>query len=126
MPLALAHIDLGDLPTWLGVAAASIAALFVFLQLRSQQQQIARQTLALERQQADLVDLQQFWQGELVPNDVQAEGLTGKEYWHTTEVVNKSRRPIRNVAARLQPSPSANLVTPTMIARFDTGPENIA
>lgn len=125
MSLTLARVDLGDLPTWLGVAAASVAGLFVFLQLRSQQQELARQALALERQQADLVDLQQFWQSELVPDVVDSSGLTGKEYWHTTEVINDSRRPIRDIAARLKPSPDASLVAPVMIARFAAGSETI-
>jgi hypothetical protein len=70
MPLALAHVNMGDLPTWLGVLAASVAAVFVYLQLRSQQRELARQVRVLERQQADLIDLQQFWQSELVPRGV--------------------------------------------------------
>jgi hypothetical protein len=123
-PLGLAHVNLGDLPTWLGVAAASVAAAFVFLQLRSQQQEIARQTLVLERQQADMVDIQQFWQSELAPEGVSAAGLTGKEYWHATEVTNQSRRPIRDVAARFEPSPGAKVLAPTVIARFAVGPES--
>ncbi len=41
------HVNLGDLPTWLGVAAASVAAIFVYLQLRSQQKEIARQVASL-------------------------------------------------------------------------------
>jgi hypothetical protein len=123
-PLGLAHVNLGDLPTWLGVAAASMAAAFVFLQLRGQQQEIARQTLVLERQQADMVDIQQFWQSELVPEGVSAADLTGKEYWHATEVTNQSRRPIRDVAARFEPSPGAKVLEPTVIARFAAGPES--
>lgn len=46
------HVNLGDLPTWLGVLAATVAAIFVYLQLRSQQKEIARQVAALERSRA--------------------------------------------------------------------------
>jgi hypothetical protein len=34
MPLGLAHVNPGDLPTWLGVVAASVTTMFVFLQPR--------------------------------------------------------------------------------------------
>jgi hypothetical protein len=58
------HVDLGDLPTWLGFIAASVAAVVFYLQLESQRKQLriqqdetARQVAIAEREQADNIDL---------------------------------------------------------------------
>jgi Phage integrase family len=102
------HVNLGDLPTWLGVAAASFAAVFVYLQLRSQQREFARQVAALQRLQADDVDV--------VPERIQARGMLAPDgrsqfYW-ALEVSNGSRRPIRDVAAKIEPAKGADLEDP--------------
>jgi hypothetical protein len=97
------HINLGDVPTWLGVIAASVAAIFVYLQLRGQQVEIARQTRLLERQQADLIDRL----GPRPMNDIRQFGV---------EVENRSARPIHNVAARMMFFPQPELRLPVSTA----------
>lgn len=97
------HVHLGDLPTWLGVAAASVAAVFVYLQLRSQNKEIARQVAALERQQADRIDLS-FTYGAAIRfrmSDPDEAAPAGDRL--TLVVRNGSRRPIRRVRCEVQP-----------------------
>lgn len=121
------HLDLGDLPTWLGVLAASVAAYFVYRQLGSQRQQlkvqqddIARQRRALERQQADKVDVRSSKEKELRPPQ---ENPPRPQYWHMTVIHNNSERPIRNVTARLRP-PGEDPEPPVLVVRFELGSDN--
>jgi len=118
------QINLGDLPTWLGVVAASVAAYFVYGQLRSQQQQlngqqqeIARQAAALERQQPNKIDAT-LWGWDMPNPDfdpaspdfdpVNDYADVATSCW-AVRVDNRSERPIREVVARIQESPGAGM-----------------
>jgi hypothetical protein len=104
------HVDLGDLPTWLGVAAAAVAAFFVYRQLAAQSAQLkvlqeqlelqraetARQTAAVERQQANDVEVRRASRAQ----------ATGNARWRAV-IHNGSSRPIRDVAARIECEPGA-------------------
>jgi malate synthase len=90
----------GDIPTWLAVVAAAGAATAAFWQLglqskqlREQQQVIKAQTLLLERQQANRIDL-------TIQNDPQ--GNPGKRLIRA-DISNRSDRPIRGVRCRVEP-----------------------
>jgi hypothetical protein len=109
------HIDLGDLPTWLGVFAASVAAYFVYGQLRGQREDFARQVRALERQQADQIAVRM---GVPFPSDSDANellrsyrrsGLVTEEKLSVMSVWNASGRPIRQVACRAEDTRGAFL-----------------
>jgi hypothetical protein len=101
------NVNLGDLPTWLGVVAASVAAIFVYLQLRSQQREIARQVAVLERQQANDIDVRR----ETIPvtGTTDKKGAANAIFHWGVAVENTSRRPIRNVVAKIQASPDVGL-----------------
>ena len=104
------HVDLGDLPTWLGVAAAAVAAFFVYRQLAAQGAQLkvlqsqlelqraetARQTAAVERQQANDVEVRR----------ASRVATVGNARWSAV-IHNGSPRPIRDVAARIVREPGA-------------------
>ncbi len=79
------HFDLGDVPTWLAVVAAAIAAAIALRQLRSQQDVIRRQTEQLERKQASKVEVR------LAATTMLGLGFST---W-SVEVRNGSRGPIR-------------------------------
>ncbi len=79
------HFDLGDVPTWLAVVAAAVAAAIALRQLRSQQDVIRRQTEQLERKQASRVEVR------LAATTVLGLGFST---W-SVEVRNGSRGPIR-------------------------------
>jgi hypothetical protein len=118
------HVSLGELPTWLGVLAASVAALFVYLQLRAQQQQLGlqqqeltRQVAAIERQQANDVDVVH---GQVVNLTDTGPGTAEHiDYW-SVQITNSSRRPIREVAARIEPQPGTPLVAPWQLRLAST------
>jgi hypothetical protein len=102
------NINLGDLPTWLGVLAASVAALFVYLQLRAQQkqlglqqQELTRQLRAIERQQADDIDIAHGFASLGLTQDGRP---VNQQCWEVY-VLNSSHRPIRNVVAKIEPVP---------------------
>ncbi len=109
------HVDLGDLPTWLGVAAAAVAAFFVYRQLAAQGAQLkvlqdqldlqraetARQTAAVERQQANDVEVRRASRVQSV----------GNARWRAV-IHNGSSRPIRDVAARIEREPGAERQRP--------------
>lgn len=92
-------------PTWLGVAAASFAALFVYFQLRGQQKELTRQLAALERQQADDVDIAHT---SAVIGMTDDEQSVNERCW-SVSILNSSRRPIRNVAGRIEAAPGKAL-----------------
>lgn len=102
------HVNFGDLPTWLGVLPASVAAFFVYRQLRAQQEQlriqqqeITRQLAAIERQQADDIDVAH---GSAILSVTQVGKISNSRCW-LVDILNSSRRPIRNVVARIEPNP---------------------
>jgi hypothetical protein len=97
------HINLGDLPTWLAVVAATCAAAIALWQLRGQQKELTRQLAALERQQANEMEVYPGRQTTLMI------GGRGENCWDLT-IINNSRRPVRNVASRIEPTPGASLV----------------
>lgn len=85
--------DWGDIPTWLGLAAAAVAGFVALRQLRQQQDEIAKAAEeAAERAEERLRQ--------------QAEDVDVQVRAGSTEVVvdvnNNSRRPIRNVTCRIQ------------------------
>jgi hypothetical protein len=91
------HLDLGDLPTWVGVGAAIAAALAAGWQLNGQRREFARQGRILERQQANHVDFS--WiraQAQDINLQTHAGPLPPAErsVWIVT---NASRRPIHDV-----------------------------
>ena len=91
-------INWGDVPTWLAVAAASFAGWIALRQLRQQQEDIARQTRQLERQQADMIDLLLRTSTVIPPGiDLPAAGKPGHKRCYMAEVTNRSTRPIREV-----------------------------
>jgi hypothetical protein len=101
------HVNLGDLPTWLAVLAAAIAAGIALWQLRGQQAEIRRQVTVLERQQADQIDVTP--EDVAVTKNLQGDGtMTYQPHWGLA-VTNASRRPIRDVAGLIEPSPGASL-----------------
>jgi hypothetical protein len=106
------HLDLGDLPTWLGVIAASIAAYFVYGQLSGQRDDLARQLRALERQQADQVDVKigvpilGNEESMAVLSRLLHEGRIRRTSWTVMTVRNGSGRPIRQVTGRIEESES--------------------
>jgi hypothetical protein len=99
------HVNLGDLPTWLGVLAASVAAAFVFLQLRAQmlqlavqQDELARQLRVIERQQADQVDLLCSFGRSIMFLISKDSGLSvPRDDQQVLLVRNQSSRPIRDL-----------------------------
>jgi hypothetical protein len=92
-------VDWGDVPTWLAVAAGFGAGGVALWQLRLQRIQLADQTRIQERQQADAVD-------------VAAGAVDGGKSWvlpsdksepvHLVIVTNGSKRPIREVACKME------------------------
>jgi hypothetical protein len=65
--------------------------------------QFGSQTRQLERQQADAVEVEVLVEGgQLIPPPSDPHPL------HVINVGNGSRRPIRNVTARIEPVPAAN------------------
>jgi hypothetical protein len=101
------HVNLGDLPTWLAVIFAAAVALS---QLRGQQKELTRQLAALERQQADQVDMYASSQVRRLPGD--EPGKTVQTSCWDMVVSNASRRPIRNVEARIDATGSGDLSAP--------------
>ena len=94
------HFDLGDVPTWLAVVAATAAAFVALRALKAQNRETERQVAALERQQADQVDVRST---PVVATADRAAGQPGKRplFNRGITVENGSRRPIRDIAARL-------------------------
>jgi hypothetical protein len=90
-------INWGDAPTWLAVAVASVGGWVALRQLRDQQNVIRRQTIQLERQQAEQIGFS--WQSAEQINE------TVDEHIWMGIVRNDSRRPIRDVICRIQPGP---------------------
>jgi hypothetical protein len=88
-------IALGDLPTWALFFGAFIAAVIALRQLRIQQNDSARQTRQLERQQANDVDF--TWRSSakvmIIP-----PGTDAATERTVVIVANNSRRPIREVS----------------------------
>ena len=88
------EIALGDLPTWALFFGAFIAALIALRQLRIQQDDSARQTRQLERQQANDVDF--TWRSAakvmIIP-----PGTDSAAERTVLIIENNSRRPIREV-----------------------------
>jgi hypothetical protein len=90
-------VNWGDAPTWLAVVVASVGGWIALRQLRDQQDVIRRQTIQLERRQAEQI------------------GFSWEPTGHVNETVddliwmgvvrNDSRRPIRDVICRVQPDP---------------------
>jgi hypothetical protein len=112
---AASRIALGDLPTWigavatlLGVGAASVAAYFVYQQLKAQREELAdqraditRQTAALERQQADQIDL--AWaSGRAVLFSRSGSSQNAPVKREILVVHNASNRPIRMITCQGQ------------------------
>jgi hypothetical protein len=83
--------------------------------VEAQLREMAQRAEAYERQQADAVTLAQYRY---------EKGLRGfKEpdlKWHAAEVSNQSRRPIRNVACRLQIASSGELHPASLVGHPDT------
>ena len=95
------NIALGDLPTWALFVGAFAAALIALRQLRIQQDDSARQTRQLERQQANYVDFSWWPAADVMiltnpPGPVTTAGRT------VAVVENKSRRPISNVTCWIE------------------------
>jgi hypothetical protein len=105
-----AHVNLGDLPTWLAVVFAAVAAVVAFRQLRAQQRELTRQLAALERQQADQVDVYATTEVRRVPVE-EADKTVNVQCWELV-VINRSRRPVRNVEARIDATGSSSLSPP--------------
>jgi type II secretory pathway pseudopilin PulG len=106
------HVNLGDLPTWLAVIFAAVAAAVAFSQLRGQQKELTRQLSALERQQANQVNVHASSQGRRLPGD--EPGMTPTSCWDLV-VGNRSRRPIRTVAASIDATGSDDLSPPDQL-----------
>jgi hypothetical protein len=104
------HFDLGDVPTWLAVVAAAVAAAIALRQLRSQQDVILRQTEQLERKQASKVEVR------LAPTTML--GL-GSSTW-SVEVRNGSRGPIRWLSCEIVNASGAPEM-PAQIAKVTYG-----
>ena len=90
-------INWGDAPTWLAVAVASVGGWIALRQLRDQQDVIRRQTIQLERQQAEQIGFS--WESAKQINETIDDPI-----WMGV-VRNDSRRPIRDVICRIQPGP---------------------
>jgi hypothetical protein len=99
------HVNLGDLPTWLAVLAAAIAAGIALWQLRGQQKEIARQVSALERLQANDVDV---IVEEIVNRPPDNPTGEPRKCWALC-AVNGSRRPLRNVIGGVRVQPDSKL-----------------
>jgi hypothetical protein len=112
----------GDVPTWLAVGVGTVGGVAALRQLtlqrdqlRDQQAVIAAQTRQLERQQADAVDL--TWRpGEEV------KAYTSKLKYNPEStivaVMNNSRRPIRNITARISEIGTNRIVEPQQFGRL--------
>ena len=109
----------GDVPTWIAVIGGlTVAAAAVWQlglqrqQLRDQQRDIARQAAQLERQQANLVDVE-----PRAVNGAQA-GVLPREstlYAHAVMVINGSGRPIRNVVSTIWTDHPSFAAAPTRL-----------
>jgi hypothetical protein len=105
-------VNLGDLPTWLAFVAAAVAAYFVYGQLKSQREEIARQTRQLERQQADQIDVMLHADDAVPPAASQAKNNPN---W-MVYVTNGSRRPIRDITSTMVPAPDMDSIAAIMVA----------
>jgi hypothetical protein len=90
-------INWGDAPTWLAVVVASVGGWIALRQLRDQQDVIRRQTIQLERQQAEQIGFS--WESAKQVNETIDDPI-----WMGI-VRNDSHRPIRDVTCRIQPGP---------------------
>jgi hypothetical protein len=92
-------VNWGDVPTWLAVFGAFLAAGAALWQLRLQRIQLADQTRTQERQQADQVEVAaraiDGAAAKVLPDD-QGEPV------HMVVVDNGSKRPIREVAVKIE------------------------
>jgi hypothetical protein len=93
------RVDWGDAPTWLAVIVASLGGYVALRQLRNQEQDLKRQTLQLERQQAERVNLERYG-GDALILDVDRTSSA----WPSVvlAVDNQSRRPIRHVRCQIR------------------------
>ncbi len=127
--------DWGDIPTWLLVVLAGAAGWVGFVQLAILRDQIAEEarrnakrdelldkqlaeaeqrSLTYERQQAETVDIKPSDSWARIPG---SDPPTSHQV-HGAEVTNDSRRPIRNVACRIQPEPSDTLQAAEKVGVF--------
>jgi hypothetical protein len=113
------HFDFGDVPTWLAVAAAAGAAFIALRALKAQNLETARQVAVLERQQADQVDARSnpvASSAAPVPGRIIAVPI----FYRGITIVNGSRRPIRDITARIDPADGDGLMPPAK-ARVERG-----
>jgi hypothetical protein len=112
-------IALGDLPTWALFVGAFIAAVIALRQLRIQQDDSARQTRQLERQQANDVDF--TWRPAakvmiIPPGSDEATERT------VVIVENNSRRPIRDVSCWISSGQPPSRLAPLRLGPIKDSP----
>jgi hypothetical protein len=126
----------GDIPTWLLAVLALAAGWVGFVQLGILRRQIAEEaernekrdrlldkqiaeaeqrSLIYERQQAETVDIKpSYSMAKIVGSDPPVSHQV-----HAAEVSNDSRRPVRNVACRIEPGPGDTLQAAGKVGLFD-------
>lgn len=120
---ATSHFDihLGDLATWALFVGAFVAAVIALRQLRIQQDDNARQTRQLERQQANDVDFSWHRAAKVFIRANPPGSVTTAE--RTLVVVeNNSRRPIRDVICRIELHTSNDTIKPLMLGAIGDAP----
>jgi hypothetical protein len=115
------HLNLNETAAWLAAAAAFATAWIALRQLRAQAKDLARQAAALERQQADHVDMLPVDEWNLQPKGLPTlpEGPYGT--CATVCIANNSNRPVRNVVAKLR-LPGQKYQSATMVCQLVAAP----
>jgi hypothetical protein len=136
-----------DIRTWAGFVVVIIGAGVALWQLDMQRRQLAEQKDVLKdevhrNKQRDVLmagQLRELEQRSLTYERLQAEDIDVRQSRvratlpdsdqkathrvHTAEVANNSRRPIRNVASRIEPEPSGSMLAAVRVGlKYEIGP----